>query len=291
MKKLLLALSSIFLIPIIVSAQHDTLVHQNENIAPKKDKIKTWDLVKNDASLAWGGFKYVYSRPLQWEKDDFAIAAGIVVGTVGLNLIDDNTNRFFNKQGEDIPDLIQDFGFYFGSPQNNYGINGGLYLVGLFTKSEKLRRTGILMITAASAAGLVQTISKTAVGRARPSTGGKFTFKPFSKEGEYHSFPSGHTILSFTTFYSLSKQFDNVWVKAGLIGVGMVSPVSRLWAGAHWLTDVALSTALTVVVVDAVDKYLDENMKSDAELLKEKKNKISWRFQLGAGTVGLRGTF
>ena len=34
-------------------------------------------------------------------------------------------------------------------------------------------------------------------------------------------------------------------------------------------------------------------MKSNAALLSEKKarNKISWRFQLGAGTIGLKGTF
>lgn len=275
-----------------ILAQNETLLDTTQTHL-ETNKLTTWDLVKNDASLAWGGFKHVYSRPFHWQKDDIAIASGVILGVAGLNLIDEDANTYFNKQGEKIPDVIHDIGFYFGSPQNNYGLTGGLYLVGLFTKSEKLRRTGILMITAASAAGLVQTVSKTAFGRARPKAGGRFTFKPFSSEGAYHSFPSGHTILAFTTLYSLSKQFDNIWVKAGLITVGMVSPVSRLWAGAHWLTDVALSTALTVVVVDAVDKYLDKNMKPNAALLSEKKarNKISWRFQLGAGTIGLKGTF
>jgi len=169
-------------------------------------------------------------------------------------------------------------------------VNGAIYLAGLFTKSKKLRKTGILMISSTSAAGLIQTISKTATGRARPNSGSKATFRPFSNEGGYHSFPSGHTILSFTTFYALSKQFDNIWVKGALIAGGMVSPVSRLWAEAHWLTDVALSTALTIVVVDSIDKYLDRTMSNDPAY-KERNNKISWQLQFGGNRIGVIGTF
>ena len=133
-----------------------------------------------------------------------------------------------------------------------------------------------------------KSISKTVVGRARPTGGeGKASFDPFSSEGKYHSFPSGHTILSFTTLYALSKQFDNPFVKAGLIGVGMVSPVSRLWSGAHWLTDVGLSLAISVVVVDSIDKYL----KNERNYGVQNPNKMSWKMQVGLGQVGIVGTF
>lgn len=36
----------------------------------------------------------------------------------------------------------------------------------------------------------------------------------------------------------------------------MITPVSRLWAGAHWVTDVALGIAISVAVVDSIDNYL-----------------------------------
>jgi membrane-associated phospholipid phosphatase len=239
----------------------------------------------------WGGFKQVYTSPFNWDQDDWAIAASFAIGTANLNIIDEEAQVFFQQQGESIPQSIRDFGWYFGSPQNNYGINGGVYLLGLFTKNKKLRRTGILMVSSASAAGLIQTVSKTVAGRARPSSGRKATFRPFSKEGGYHSFPSGHTILSFTTFYAISKQFDNIWVKSALIAGGMVSPVSRLWANAHWLTDIALSTALTVVVVDSIDKYLDKHMDKSGPTSLERRNKISWRLQFGGNRIGVIGTF
>ncbi|MBW2962834.1 phosphatase PAP2 family protein [Mesonia aestuariivivens] len=279
-------LSFLFLVLFLnsVTAQIDSLQ------IPLEEKITTWDLAKNDAGLMWGGFKQVYTSPLQWKQDDWAIAAGIVIGTAGLNIIDEDAHQYFANQEDKVPGVIKEFGWYFGSPQNNYGVNGAIYLTGLFTKSKKLRKTGILMISSASAAGLIQTFSKNIAGRARPQAGSKATFKPFSKEGAYHSFPSGHTILSFTTFYALSKQFDNIWVKGALIAGGMVSPVSRLWQQAHWLTDVALSTALTVVVVDSIDKYLDRAM-SDDPAYREHNKKISWRLQFGGNRIGVIGTF
>jgi hypothetical protein len=257
---------------------------------PKDSLPTTWELLKYDGVSAFGGLKTTYTQPLKWQKDDFITAGAIVAGTAVLYIFDEETTEWFRGQEDDIPGIVKDFGWYYGSPQNNYAINGAVYLYGLFTKNEKLRRTGVLMISAASAAGLIQTISKTALGRARPGTNeGKGSFKPFSNEGAYHSFPSGHTILSFTTAYALSKQFDNMFVKAGIWGVGLIAPVSRLWSGAHWFTDVALSLALSVVVVDTIDNYLnsDRNYKTkDPDKLN-----ITWDFKVGLGRVGLVGSF
>ncbi|MBT8295816.1 MAG: phosphatase PAP2 family protein [Gramella sp.] len=255
----------------------------------EKDSLPTtWELLKYDGVSAFGGVKKTYTAPLSWDKDDFITAGAVVAGTAALYIFDEETSEYFIEQKEDAPGVVKEFGWYFGSPQNNYGITGAVYLVGLFTKNEKIRKTGVLMISAASASGIIQSISKTAIGRARPDANeGKGSFKPFSKEGKYHAFPSGHTILSFTTMYALSKQFENPFLKAGLIGVGLISPVSRLWEGAHWLTDVGLSLALSVAVVDTIDKYL--NAERDYGIQKEKG--ITWDMHIGLGRVGLVGTF
>ena len=265
---------------------------QNPALAqePKdKDSLpNTWELMKYDGASAFGGIKKAYTSPLHWQKDDLITAGAVVAGTAALYIFDEETSDYFIDQGERAPSVVRDFGWYFGSPQNNYGITGAVYLVGLFTKNEKIRKTGVLMISAATASGIIQSISKTAVGRGRPGAGeGKGSFKPFSKEGSFHSFPSGHTILSFTTMYALSKQFENPFVKAGLMGVGLIAPVSRLWDGAHWLTDVGLSLAISVAVVDTIDKYLN----FEREYGVEKQKAISWKMHIGLGRVGLVGTF
>ncbi|TBW27183.1 phosphatase PAP2 family protein [Gramella sp. KN1008] len=254
-----------------------------------KDSLpSTWQLLKYDGASALGGLTETYTQPLKWQKDDFITAGAIVAGTAVLYIFDDEANEWFRNQEDDIPMFIHDFGWYYGSPQNNYAINGAVYLYGLFTKNEKVRRTGVLMISAATTAGIIQSISKTAVGRARPKEGlGKGDFKPFSGEPNYHSFPSGHTILSFTTAYALSKQFQNPFVKAGILGVGLIAPASRLWEGAHWLTDVGLSMAISVLVVDSIDNYLTRERNYGPE----KEKGISWKMNVGLGRIGITGTF
>lgn len=253
-----------------------------------KELPSRWELLKYDGISAFGGVKKTYSRPFHWDKEDYLIAGAIIAGTGALYIFDEETSTGFISQEKDIPGIVKDFGWYYGSPQNNYAINGGIYLYGLLTRNEKIRKTGVLLISAASAAGIIQTFSKTITGRARPGAGeGKGSFKPFSGEGRYHSFPSGHTILSFTTAYAIGKQFENPFVKGGIYTIGMVAPVSRLWAGAHWFSDVALSMVISVVVVDVIDKYLDQ----ERDYGGADKNKITWKLEMGPGQVGITGSF
>lgn len=100
----------------------------------------------------------------------------------------------------------------------------------MITKNEKLRRTGVLLISSAISAGLLQQVLKSVVGRARPVANlGKDTFDPFNSSRNFHSFPSGHALLAFTNAYAIGKQFKNPWVKAGIYTVGAIPGISRVW--------------------------------------------------------------
>ena len=263
-------------------------MHKMDAQSQVKDTVTTWEMLGYDGASAFGGLKYAYSRPFHWEKKDFFTAGAIVLGTAALFTFDEESSDWFQGQEEDVPGVLKETGYYLGKPLYNYSINGGVYLIGLFTKNEKWRKTGVLLISSATTVGLIQTVSKTLVGRARPIANvGKASFKPFSSEAAYHSFPSGHTILAFTTFYAIGKQFKNPWAKGGFYTLGLLSPVTRLWSGAHWLTDVALSMAVSVVVVDSIDKYLNKERYPGID----SKNKISWSLQMGPSSIGLRGSF
>lgn len=263
-------------------------MHKMDAQSQVKDTVTTWEMLGYDGASAFGGLKYAYSRPFHWEKKDFFTAGAIVLGTAALFTFDEESSDWFQGQEEDVPGVLKETGYYLGKPLYNYSINGGVYLIGLFTKNEKWRKTGVLLISSATTVGLIQTVSKTLVGRARPIANvGKASFEPFSKEAAYHSFPSGHTILAFTTFYAIGKQFKNPWAKGGFYTLGLLSPVTRLWSGAHWLTDVALSMAVSVVVVDSIDKYLNKERYPGID----SKNKISWSLQMGPSSIGLRGSF
>lgn len=246
-------------------------------------------LLKHDALSTLRSVKHAFTRPLDWKSDDYIKLGGIVGGTMILSLADEEAERFIDRQRNDFPEVVRDFGWYFGSPQNYFMANAGLYGFGILTKNEKVRKTSVLIISSSITTGLIQSISKNAFGRARPSSGeSAFKFKPFSSEGAYHSFPSGHTILSITMAHSIAKQFENPWVKAGIYTIGSIPPISRLIDGAHWLTDIAFGAVISIVVVDSIDKFLFSSKSYDYP---KKEKQISWNLKLSTNQIGIVGTF
>lgn len=257
----------------------DSIVVNTKNSIGRQLVVDGKQIVNNIA--------HSYASPFSWKKDDWVDVGGVALGTVLLYSVDHDTSKYFMDQREKVPSVVRKFGDYFGGPQNNYGITSLVYLTGLFTKNDKIRDTGVLMISSATTAGLIQTLSKTLVGRARPGTGeGKFHFKPFSGEPAYRSFPSGHTVLVATTMFSLAKQFSNPWVKAGIYTIGAITPLSRVWDGAHFFSDVFLSAAISYFVVEGTYKYMNKN-----QIKKEGKNKIAWRLSMSPNMLGLNGVF
>ena len=245
-----------------------------------------WKDVKSDGATILRGVKHVYTQPFKWKKDDWITVGGVLASNAIIYAYDEEISEFFINQEEDAPQMLKEIGWYYGSPQNFFMISAGIYGYGLLAKNENFRNTGVLIISSAVASGLFQTIAKNGFGRARPSQGvGKDKFKPFSKESGYHSLPSGHTILSITASHAIAKQFKSIWVKSGIYAVGLIAPVSRLWEGAHWLTDITLGAVVSIAIVDGIDKFM---FKQNA-IKKEKQ--ISWKLKAGVGTVGLVGTF
>jgi len=276
--------------------QEDSLNLTTDSIQLKSEN-KLWKNLKYDVTAIAGGTLNGFIQPVRWEKDDFIIAGATAAGLSVLYLADEETSKFFRNQSDDIPESIKEFGWIFGRPEANYSLTAGVYLVGLITDNEKIRETGVLLVTSSIIGGVAQQTMKTLVGRGRPDLGkGQNQFRLFRGGHAYGSFPSGHTILSTTTIYALSKQFENPWIKGGLYTIGLVTPVSRLWAGAHWLTDVTLSLVMSVAIVEGVDSFLKRKQKYgnlDPESLSylNTNRQIKWNLNLGPGSIGLVGVF
>lgn len=260
-----------------------------QTMATPSDTATTWQLLKYDANRTVKGITHAVTRPLHWKGKDFEKLGGIVLGSVMLSALDQPSSDFFRRQEKDVPMVIREFGFYFGQPQNYLMANAGIYGFGLLTKNEKIRRTSVLILSSAATAGYIQIFARTAFGRARPlGEDGPFTFKPFKGGDKYYSFPSGHMVLGMTMAHSIAKQFDNIWLKIGIYSVGSIPGFSRLLSGKHWLTDVAVGTALAIVVVDSVDKFL---FGTNSYNVSKKEKKVSWNFRIGGSQLGVVGTF
>ena len=147
----------------------------------------------------------------------------------------------------------------------------------------------VLIIASSFTTGIIQSVSKTAFGRARPLNGFKSNeFRFWTHEPGFHSLPSGHTVLSMTMSHAIAKQFNNTWSKVAVYSLGSIAPISRLFRGAHWLTDVGLGAVLSIVVVDSIDKFL---FNSNAYEYKKKEKRISWNVNFTGNKIGLIGTF
>lgn len=244
-----------------------------------------WEDFTYDMGNVFKGTAYSYTRPLHWKENDFLKLGGVAAGTLSLYAVDDNIQREFRSHEEDVPNVLLDYGWYAGSPQNNYGFTGAVYLTGLFTRNEKLRRTGVLLISSATATGFLQQLTKSGVGRARPGAEfGKNHFRPFGGDVAYRSFPSGHAVLTFTNAHVIAKQFRSPWVKASIYTVGLIPGISRIYEDAHWASDVFLSWALSYFVVEAIDNYLDK--KYDEKYNNQQSNKGNLTLTFKGNSLG-----
>lgn len=254
----------------------------------QSEKKKTlWNDFTYDVGNIFGGVGYSYSRPFHWKGNDWANFGYLAGGTLLLFTVDEEVNHWKNGFQEDIPDFVIDYGHEYGSPENNYMLTGGVYLAGLFTKNEKLRRTGVLLIASATAGGFLQQVSKRIIGRARPKSGaGSATFDPFHLDRvyDYDSFPSGHAMLAFSNAYAIAKQFKSPWVKAGLYTVGSIPGLVRVVDDFHWVSDVVFSTVLSIFIVESIDRYLDSKYN---EKYNDRSKNVSWNLSFGPSTMGV----
>ena len=261
--------------------------HGQEDVNQAPDKT-LWQDFTYDMGNVFGGVGYSYSRPFHWQGRQWGHLAALSAGTAGLYLVDGDVNHWVGGFRNDVPSWLKDYGHEYGSPENNYMLTGAAYLTGLFTKNEKLRRTGVLLIASATAGGFIQQVSKRIIGRARPKSGrSPNVFDPFhlNRVFNYDSFPSGHSILAFSNAYAIAKQFKNPWVKAGIYTVGAIPGMMRIVDRFHWISDVAFGTVFSIFVVEAIDKYLDR--KYDEKYNPDTKKNVSWNLSFGPGQLGI----
>jgi len=252
-----------------------------------KDKT-LWNDFTYDMGNIFGGVGYAYSRPLHWKGNQWANFGYLAGGTGVLFTVDDEVDDWANGFRQDVPQFIKDYGNNIGNPDNNYLFTGAVYLTGLFTKNEKLRRTGVLLISSATASGFLQQVFKRVIGRARPRAEvGSFTFAPslgVNRNFNFDSFPSGHAMLAFTNAYAIAKQFKNPWIKSGIYTVGMIPGLVRVLDRFHWISDVAFSTVFSIFIVESIDRFLDR--KYDKKYNSQEKD-LSWNLTFSPNQIGV----
>lgn len=103
-------------------------------------------------------------------------------------------------------------------------------------KNPRWVRICIAMLVALAIAGAAARVVKVVAGRSRPSVQVDVGFNGPRWTAKYHAFPSGHTASSMAYFGVLA--FANRRLFAALLPIPLVIAFSRMYVGAHHLSDV-----------------------------------------------------
>jgi len=123
------------------------------------------------------------------------------------------------------------------------------------------------MVLACAVAGIVNRAIKMGAGRARPSVEIDAGWNGPRLSSKYHAFPSGHTAATTGFFAALCFARPHVGLLFVLIPI--LIAFSRMYLGAHHLSDVTCAALLGIIVAalltPVVQRRLDRARIADAE--------------------------
>ncbi|HET9800388.1 MAG TPA: phosphatase PAP2 family protein [Chthoniobacterales bacterium] len=120
--------------------------------------------------------------------------------------------------------------------------------------NKKWTRIFLAMLIALSIAGIAGRVIKVSTGRARPSVKIEQGWNgPRFSDSKYHSFPSGHVDASIGFFGVLLLARRRVGL--AFLPIPILIGFSRLYLGAHWLSDVVCAMLLGIVSALAVWQF------------------------------------
>lgn len=240
MKKLLL------IITVLILSSQFTYADSTKTFKFKPKKTTVWQDLSYDLSAFGSDWLMYFAEPFQSGRNAL-LTSGVVVGTVLSSTVDKDFRKAVSRRG--FPTYNGDFWdgpTAYGFVQYPSIFGGALYTIGLVSREEGIRKTGRMLLQALAYSGTVTMGMRYLFGRHRPfvSVRNQYEFSWFSAVGDTQSFPSGHTVVAFTTSTILAEQIDTWWARVILYSFAALTGYARLYNDKHWLSDVIFGAAL-----------------------------------------------
>jgi membrane-associated phospholipid phosphatase len=191
----------------------------------------------------WGRFLTV---PLRMKGTDWLIGGGAIGGTVLSSLADKRVKRSVSVQESGNSKNFYDIASYYGFIKYQAAFAAGLYLTGLFTRSDDVRETARMIMQSLTYSGTITIGLRYLFDRERPYvTDDPYKFNWFKiKSLDTQSFPSGHTAVAFATSTILAEKIGTWWSRVIFYGAAAVTGYSKIRTNEHWLSDVVFGAML-----------------------------------------------
>ncbi len=160
--------------------------------------------------------------------------AAFILGTTALAVTDRHTIGIVSRENENISRNISNVGLY-----GTEGTAGAIFLTGLITDNAHARETGFIAGEALLNAYPVYIAMQLIAGRERPDQGsghGRF----FQNHSTGTSFPSGHSMFTWTTAAVIAHEYPRTWVKILVYATAASVSVARYTGREHFVSDTAL---------------------------------------------------
>jgi len=145
-----------------------------------------------------------------------------------------------------------------------YIIGTSLYAAWRVSKDERLAELGLHGVESLVVGEVTATVIKTVAGRARPYVNGNpddYHFGRGFSNGDYKSFPSGHTVAAFAAAAAVTSETSawapgQRWIVGPIMygGAAMVG-MSRMYNNQHWASDVIVGAGIGTLAGLKVVRY------------------------------------
>ncbi len=179
----------------------------------------------------------------RWESEDWLTVGAVAGVAAGSFLLEERVRGAFQENRSGLADFVERVGWWYGTPLFTAPASLLTMGAGVLFDEDEVKDTGLLMSGVLLTALLGQQPLRIAVGRARPYTGeGHLSFDSFNPSNDHASFVSGHAWSAFGISNVVARQIDQTWASVGLYSLATITALSRMYADAHWLTDVVLGS-------------------------------------------------
>ena len=134
------------------------------------------------------------------------------------------------------------------------------YVTALLTGRESLANGTLNTAAGYVASDLVESVLKPMVGRERPHVeGNSHRFRPFTANGDWHSFPSAHVAHITSIAQAISMQTQSGPITALCSSLVALVAWDRVYEDQHWTSDVTATIALSSIVSGATVRWLESH--------------------------------
>ena len=229
----------------------------------EKDSTNLYSTLKEDVHSTFYDISSIYTSSSIENFNDLKKPGLLVVGSL-LGMTCDNTFKTIAERNKvDVHGKTIEFANNYGNLYYQLGITGSIYAIGLISDSKKLRNTARLTVESFIVSGLITTVLKSIIGRARPyAKEGNQSYHWFQTNDAYLSFPSGHSTIAFAASTVFANQLDTWWGDILFYGLASGTAYARMHKDAHWFSDILLGGGIGYLSAKAILQTHNKHQKN-----------------------------